>query len=267
MTCGALIFAFNNEHIDYVAMANWSANNIHRHLNIPVCLVTNREPPAGHVFDRVVLVNSPTGSGTRHFADIGESVAWHNTNRVDACALSPWDQTLVLDADYVVASSQLKTILSSNQDFLCYRWASDATNLRNFDDLNYFGHNRMPMWWATVMMFKRNNTAQLIFESMNMVRDNWLHYRRLYNNPTPNYRNDHALSIALNIVNGHTLSVPSIPGSLVSVTPEHQVTQLSQDSYRVDFLTPDQKPRYIELRQDFHAMGKQQLGVIVANPC
>jgi|TARA_R110000782_G_scaffold39680_7_gene92043 hypothetical protein len=266
MTTGALIFAFNNEHIDYVAMADWSAKNIHRHLNMPVCLVTDINPAAGHSFDQVVLVDRPATSGSRHFTDIGATVAWHNTNRTDAYALTPWDQTLVLDADYVVASDQLAVVLASNQDFLCYRWASDATGLQNFNDLNYFGHNCMPMWWATVMMFRRSNQAELIFNAMNMVKENWLHYRQLYNNPTANYRNDHAVSIALNIINGHTLQVPSIPGSLVSITPMHKLTQLSPDSYRVDFLTSDKKSKWIELQQDFHAMGKKQLGAIVANP-
>ena len=41
MTTGALIFAFDNEQTDYVAMAGWSAENIHRHLDIPVAVVTN----------------------------------------------------------------------------------------------------------------------------------------------------------------------------------------------------------------------------------
>ena len=39
MTTGALIFAFNNEKTDYVALAAWSAANIHRHLDIPVALL------------------------------------------------------------------------------------------------------------------------------------------------------------------------------------------------------------------------------------
>ena len=40
MTRGALIFAFNNEKTDYVAMARWSAERIRRHLDIPVAIVT-----------------------------------------------------------------------------------------------------------------------------------------------------------------------------------------------------------------------------------
>jgi hypothetical protein len=265
MTSGALIFAFNNEQIDYVAMANWSAKNIHRQLGIPVCLVTDKEPEQPHVFDRVVIAN-PVNAGQRYFSDYNSNVTWHNTNRMDAYTLSPWDQTLVLDADYVVASNQLTTVLASDQDFVCYRWARDVTGLQTFEDLNYFGNHRMPMWWATVMMFRRSTAAELLFDSMQMIRDNWTHYRNLYKNPNPTYRNDHALSIALNTLNGHTLQVNQIPGTLASLTPEHRLTQLDTDSYRVDFLTPDKKARWITLTQDFHAMGKQQLGAIVANP-
>jgi hypothetical protein len=87
----------------------------------------------------------------------------------------------------------------------------------------------------------------------------------LYANPRSTYRNDHALSIALNIENGHTLKTSDIPWNLASLTPEHQLTQIDADCYRVDFGTTDKKPRWIELTTDFHAMGKQQLGDIVAN--
>lgn len=264
MTTGALIFAFNNEQIDYVAMANWSAKNIHRHLEIPVCLVTDKDPVQPHVFDHVVIA-TPADAGQRYFSDYNTNVIWHNTNRMDAYTLSPWDQTLVLDADYVIASNQHAATLKSPQDFLCYRWAVDATGLQTFEDLNYFGNHRMPMWWATVMMFRRSTATELLFESMQMIRDNWTHYRNLYKNPNPTYRNDHALSIALNTLNGHTLQADEIAGKLISITPEHQLTQTDTDSYRVDFLTPDKKARWIMLTQDFHAMGKQQLGAIVAN--
>jgi hypothetical protein len=264
MTTGALIFAFNNEQTDYLSMAAWSAKNIHRHLGIPVAVVTDYENPLGD-FDYVVNTQAQSG-GQRYFSDYDTNVTWHNTNRMDAYKLSPWDQTLVLDADYVIASDQLRTVLNSRQDFMCYRRAWDVTGLQTFEDLNYFGNHRMPMWWATVMMFRRSTAAELLFDSMQMIRDNWTHYRNLYKNSNPTYRNDHALSIALNTLNGHTLQVDGIPGTLASITPEHRLTQLDIDSYRVDFSTPDKKARWITLTQDFHAMGKQQLGAIVANP-
>lgn len=262
MTTGALIFAFNNESIDYVAMAAWSAKNIRRHLGIPVCLVTDSEPEQDE-FDSVIYA-STNGANTRHFTDVG-NVTWHNLNRMDAYALTPYNQTLVLDADYVVASNQLQSVLDSQEDFMCHRTAYDVTGLQTFADLNVFGQYRFPMWWATVMMFRSSERARLIFESMSMIRDNWTHYRNLYANPRSTYRNDHALSIALNIENGHTLHSTDIPWTLASLTPEHRLTQIDQDRYRVDYVTAEGKPRWIELSTDFHAMGKQQLGDIVAN--
>jgi len=249
MTTGALIFARNNEHTDYVAMAHWSAKNIERHIGIPTHIVTD---------------DSRTDSGSRNFLDTGAGT-WHNTNRMDAYKLSPWDRTLVLDADYVVASDQLRSVLDSDQDFLAHRWAYDVTGCNNFEGLNYFGDVRMPMWWATVMVFNKSRQAELIFDTMAMVRDNWEHYRNIYKNNKPTYRNDHALSIALLVVNGHTLNHRAIPWQLASLTPEHQLTQIDQDRYRIDFVNTEGRPRWIELRQDFHAMGKQQLGDIVAS--
>ena len=260
-----MIFAYNNESIDYVAMAAWSAKNIRRHLGIPVCVVTDTESIGNYTnqFD-MVIYTSVEHSNTRHFSDVG-NVTWYNLNRMDVYNLTPWDQTLVLDSDYVVASNQLQTILDSQETFMCHQQAYDVTGLNTFDDLNYFGRNRMPMWWATVMMFRRCQSTQMIFESMSMIRKNWTHYRNLYANPRSTYRNDHALSISLNIENGHTLQTTDIPWSLASLTPEHRLTQRDQDRYRVDFNTADKKPRWIELTQDFHAMGKQQLGDSVAN--
>jgi hypothetical protein len=251
MTTGALIFARNNEQIDYVAMAHWSAKNIERHLRIPTHIVTD----------------NASNTNTRHFTDVG-NVTWHNHNRMDAYRLSPWDRTLVLDADYVVASDQLLTVLEADQDFLAHKQAYDVTGLNTFDDLNWFGAHRMPMSWATVMMFRRSQHAELIFDVMQMVRDNWTHYRNLYKNTKASYRNDHALSIALNLVNGNTQHYPYIPWGLASLTPEHLVTQTDTDAYRIQFVTPDQRPKWIAIKgQDFHAMGKQQLGAIVANSC
>jgi len=232
-----------------VSMARWSAKNIERHLGIPTQIITG----------------SSTENNTRYFSDVG-NVTWHNANRVDAYTLSPWDKTLVLDADYVVASNQLKTLLDADQDFLAHRWAYDVTGLNDFSGLNYFGDHKMPQWWATVMMFRRSQHAELIFECMTMIRDHWPHYKSLYANPSPSYRNDHALSIALGTVNGHAPHHDMIPWSLASLTPEHRLTLTDQDSYRVDFLTADKKAKWIKIcGQDFHAMGKQQLGEIVAN--
>lgn len=269
MSQGVLIFAFNNESFDYLAMAAWSAKNIHRHLGVPVSVVTNSTSiPDNYDFDRVIRA-TPHSENSRMFGDFGgveQNAAWYNSNRVDAYTVSPYEQTLVLDADYIVASDQLKVLFDAPGDFLSHRSAYDITSRNPFEEHNYFGRQSMPMWWATVMAFKRSKSVELLFESMLMIREHWAHYRNLYGNNRPVYRNDHALSIALGMVNGHVINHQSIPWGLATLLPGSKLSQLDTDSYRIDFQTADQQNKYITVtNQDFHVMGKFQLGAMIAN--
>lgn len=249
MTVGALIFAINNGATDYLALANWSADNIKRHLGIPTHIVTDQSVP---------------GANHRHFPDLGH-VAWHNTSRVDAFDLSPWDRTLLLDSDYVVASDQLRVLLEADRDFLAHQSAFDVTGCNDFRGLNFFGAHDMPMSWATVVMFRRSVLAADIFACMRMIRDNWTHYRNIFKIRSATYRNDHALSIAQMICHGHDMTIDAIPWPLASLTPEHQLLKTAQDRYRVDFVNTENQNRYIEFSHDFHAMGKKQLEAVIAD--
>ena len=264
MTVGAVIFAYNNGTIDYVGLAAWNAKNIRRHLGIPVAVIT--DDPGDHAadFDQVITQPLRRDSGQRSFGGT-DPAPWHNTNRVSAYSLSPWDQTLLLDADYIVASDTLCTVIDSRLDFSCYRWAYDVTGQDDFSTMNYFGDHRMPQWWATVIMFRKSRQAEIVFDCMEMIRDHWQHYRHLYGNRQSLYRNDHALSIAINIENGHTLQTTDIPGSIATVLPHHKVQQLGQDHYRVDYTDSTRRAKYIEIQgQDLHVMAKKDMEVIVA---
>jgi len=265
MTTGALIFAFNNSDIDYVSMAAWSAGNIRRHLDIGTTVVTDSKQAVNNsIFEHVILTDKEQG-GTRHFSDIGNVVTWYNSNRVDAYNLTPYEQTLVLDADYVVSSNNLKSLFNSGQDFLCHRNAYNIANGEFLSDLNKFGAHGFPLWWATVMLFKKSNTAQYIFDCMNMVKHNWQHYRDLYSIHRSNYRNDFALSIALGIVNGHTLCINSIPWALATVLPEVKLAKAGEDAYTLEYVNQDKQRKYqLHAGFDFHAMGKKHLGDIIA---
>lgn len=267
MTTGALIFAFNNEHTDYVKMAAWSASNIHRHLNIPVAVVTDTPEQACQYssIDQVIAAPAASG-GTRWFEDYAATVTWHNAGRVDAYHLSPWDRTLVLDADYVVASAQLRQLIDSDQDFVCHRRALDLVTGEALSSLNQFGRYAMPMHWATVMLFGRNNTARFVFDAMTMIRNNWQHYRDLYHIDQSTYRNDFALSIALGIVSGHTNIVSAVPWSLVTLMPQHELHEVDCDHYRIAYRNSDNRQcQLLWSGSDFHAMGKQHLEKIIAS--
>lgn len=265
MTAGALIFAFNNEKTDYVAMAQWSAKRIHHWLNIPVSIVTDStDPDLQQQFDQVINTAPETG-GRRYFEDYADTVSWHNAGRTNAYKLSPYDRTLVLDSDYVVCGNQLRQLLEAPQDFLAHRTAFDVTRPEE-SFLSTFGRNRFPMWWATVMCFKKTNTTQYIFDTMTMVKQNWSHYRALYGVSEHNYRNDYALSIALGLVSGHTLNVDSIPWALPSVLPSAELSVINWDPevWDIKFKDTGNKPKSIGIfGQDFHAMGKHHLEKVI----
>lgn len=259
---GALLFAFDNEAFEYRRMAAWSARRIQRHLDLPVTLVTDCETN-DDVFDRVIVIDNPT-SGNRYFEDAQRSASWHNHSRPGALDLSPYEQTLVLDVDYAVCSSDLSVLFDSDRDFLAHDRAWDVTNLTDYSGLNRFGRNRMPMSWATVMYFRKSDTARLIFDQMESVRQHWKHFCQLYGIiGRGSFRNDYALSIALNLAQGHMPRGPAIPWGLASVDPHHRVTQIDEDSFRIEFVQ-EEKPRYVTITgQDLHIMGKRDLGAIV----
>ena len=264
LTQGVLIFAFNNEATDYIAMAAWSAKNIRRHLNLPVAVVTDApEEAAKYTFEHIIVTAPDTG-GSRHFADYNTNVTWHNAGRINAYELSPFDQTLVLDADYVVASDQLLNVLAIPQQFVAFK---DSVDVANMHEHGTWGQYNMPMWWATVMMFRRGNISQYIFDSMQMIRANWQHYRDLYGIHQSNYRNDYALSIALGLVAGDEQSVHALQWLMLNVMPEHRLTcvDLDQDYYEVEYTNSESKLKTMSWKGiDFHAMCKKHLEVIVA---
>lgn len=266
MSTGAVILAFNNEETDYVSMASWSASNIRRHLGIPTSIITDcQDHNKLKEFDKVITIQAQTG-GTRYFEDYNRNVTWHNAARTDVYHLTPYEQTLVVDADYVVASNRLKTVLAMTQDFVCHKDAINITTASKLEGLNVFGEYNMPMWWATVMMFRRSPRSQYIFDCMKMIKDNWQHYRDLYSIRNANYRNDFALSIALGIMSGHTLTVDSIPWDLVSVMPGDRVDCVDRDFYEITYLDTANKLKSVAITGlDFHAMGKKHLENIVAS--
>jgi hypothetical protein len=251
MTRGVVIFATDSDKIKYSDLAKWSQQRIERHLSLPV----------------TILSNNSAVENVRWFDDFGQNIKWHNLDRCMAYDLSPYDQTLVLDADYVVNSDRLACLFDVKQSFLCHGHACDVTGQNDFDSLNYFGKFRMPMAWATVMYFERSKHAQAIFEFMKMVQKNWQHYRDIYQFNNHLYRNDYALSIALTVLNGYRTDWPRIPWPLLSIEPKHVLKQNTTDGFRVEFTTSQGKSRYIELEAcDFHAMGKKTLGELIAYP-
>jgi len=101
---------------------------------------------------------------------------------------------------------------------------------------------------------------------MNIIRDNWQHYRDLYGIDKKTYRNDFALTIAVGIVSGHTGQIDQIPWPLWTAMPDTVLTSNVPDYYTINYLDNNQKPKNMGWTgMDFHAMGKRHLEMIIAS--
>lgn len=268
MKRGAVLFAFNNDKVDYVSQAQWSAPRISKHLGIPVTLVTDRFIDDTSMFDQVILKESRSG-GTRKFDHMNadSSATWFNRGRCRAFDVTPYDETIVLDTDYIVASDRLKVLFESGQDLLCHREVLDVTDRRNFATDTRFGGVEFPMWWATVLYFKKTVASKSVFDMMNMIEDNYYHYSRLYKFEQEPYRNDYAISIALNTVHGHLpTAVPSIPWPLFTSFYDVYLNQLEEDKFQLNYvrMVDNQAKHFKMILQgtDLHVMNKPDLGKI-----
>lgn len=268
MSQGAVLFAFNNDRVDYVSQAQWSAPRINRHLGLPVTLITDKMLDDVGMFDRVIIRESRSG-GTRKYDHMNadSSANWYNRGRCSAYDVTPYDQTLLLDTDYIVSSNNLRSLFDTDRDLLCHRHVLDVTDRRNFASDTRFGAVEFPMWWATVVYFRRSQAAESVFEMMQMIETHWYHYSRLYKFDQDLYRNDYAISIALNTVYGHVPdSVPSIPWPLFTAFYDVYLNQLDQDRFQLNYVrmveNQQRHQRMILEDCDLHVMNKPDLGKI-----
>ena len=223
---GALLFAFNNPTVDYFEMANYTAKRINRFLNIPVSVVTDNSTDISkyhHSFDKIFIQDSDK-------SNIKDNQVWINKGRYKAFDITPYDETLVIDTDYMVNSNRLLSVFDMYDDFMCH----DTTGHLFYPELplEKVSSNSFRTLWATVIFFKKTNRVKQVFDCMKMVQENYMHYVQLYNMTTTMYRNDYALTIALRIVNGQTERKEDyIPWKLKHITSDVTVHRLDDTKY------------------------------------
>ena len=110
-TKGVLLFANNNLDFNYVKQAVVCAALAKHYLNVPVALITNKDELTDDVsiFDHIVDYKSTAEANIRPFYIDGKpkKIQWHNIDRLLAYDLSPFDETLLLDTDYIIQNDVL----------------------------------------------------------------------------------------------------------------------------------------------------------------
>jgi len=255
MTQGILLFAFNNEDINYGSMAVWASRNINRCLNKPVSLVTNYEtknnldekiPNWKSNFDRVIFQESISTHKKRY---LDRHLTFHNLNRINAWELTPYDETIVIDTDVLIQSDQLNKLWNSNESLIICSNSSDIFGRRDaeFEYVNPYG---IKFYWATIFYFRKNKESQMFFDLCKDIKSNYTWNRKIHGLPSGPVRNDHIWSIAVHNLN-HTSVIPwNIPYS----SPSDRIVKMSKDSVTIlgdQLLT--------KVNQDIHLMNKFDL--------
>lgn len=259
MNRGAILFAFNSPKVNYYEMAVATAKRINHFLNLPVTIVTDKlSLPERNIytFDKTIIVEADKNN-------IREQQIWINKGRYQAYDLSPYDETLLLDTDYMVNSNKLLRTFDLYEDFCCHDTTSflmqpgvpqEVLSAYSFKTL-----------WATVVTFKKSNRTKHIFECLEMVQKNYDHYSNIHSFVGGIYRNDYALTLALRIANGHSDNKRDvIPWNLVHVGKNTSVYRNNDIEFNTEYtIMYDNWQRgkirkeYITVKDmDFHVMNK-----------
>jgi len=242
---GALLFAFNNGHVDYVKMASLTAKRINDYLDLPCTLITDQK--TDYKFDNIIYLDKdPTNSKHKK--------VWYNKGRFNAFDLSPYDETLLLDVDYIVNSNKLNKVWSFYDDycihnstaFLMYPEAlQEQVSPTSFNTL-----------WATVFFFKKTERVKLFFDCVKMVQENYMHYIDLHGMWSTTFRNDHAFAISNRILNGHIENKKDfIPWNLIHIGERTRVEKIDNTEYKITL--QQNKSQYIIVKDlDFHMLDK-----------
>lgn len=270
MTRGVLIFAQNNSEIDYAKISFYTAMRVKKFLQVPVTLVTDSkdwllesQPAAADAFDQIITINSDDTTQTKKFYDgtlSSKTLIWKNLNRADCYDLSPYEETLVIDSDYIVSSNNLSAVWGSSKNFLIYKDSFDLAQWRDDSSFRYLNQLSIPFYWATAFYFKKTQDTEAFFNLVKYIKENWSYYRALYNIDSTVFRNDFAFSIALNIMGEEFFG--KLPGKMNYALDRDVLVQIKENSFQFLVEKKNYAGEYIATRTtglDMHIMNKYSL--------
>jgi hypothetical protein len=237
---GIVGFAVNTGATDYVAIANKTIPLAGKILGLPYTIITE---------DNIAKY---ARFSTRTDVDTGLAVEWKNVGRNGAYELSPYEETIVIDVDYVVQDRSLLQLFDTPWDYILQR---NARSLNNSDMPSLMGERSLPYIWATVFAFRRTPQAEMFFDLVHRIQENYSYYRELFNITNRNYRNDYAFAMADIILNGFKIGTNSIPGPMLNVTQTITSIEILDNK----LVIKDRERAYVIPKMNMHLMSKQYL--------
>jgi len=245
---GVVVFAFNTK-VDYVAIADQTSKLIRHNLKLPITLITDHDAAPEFEYDHVIRID-PQGATYR---TENANVQWRNFGRYLAYELSPYDETILLDTDYLVLDDSLLKLFDTDWDYKLMHHNTDE----NGPSLEMMGPASLPFIWATVVLFRKSVRAQALFDMVGKIQRNYHYYRLLYNIRDGNYRNDYAFAIANIVLSGYDINEQhGIPWKMFTLTNKVATISPTTSFLAVKFV--DRTPICAAL-QNVHVMDKEYL--------
>jgi hypothetical protein len=228
MTQGILLFAHDNEQIQYSLLAAWQARRIQKWLGKPVSIVTDSTSLSTldqyglrKEFDHIILSDAETIQ-KKVYTDI--ELTFKNVNRTHAYDLTPYEETLVIDTDIVIQSDRLNLLWNSVEDYLVCKNCIDVLD-RKWTALEHVHFNGIIFYWATVFYFKKTERARQFVELCQRIQKNYNQYIDEYGIADQYLRNDHVWSMAINQLGG-----TAIPTTLWFGTSTDPILEMTEDT-------------------------------------
>ena len=218
MNNGIIIFAHNSKEIDYALMSIIAGGLAKKHLHVPVSLITDlstiswlkqshKYEKALAVFDKIIEIPSPQTTNHRRLHDgtVSTVVPFVNASRCDAWTVTPYDRTLLIDSDYLIFTDSLSKYWDCNTNIMISPGMLGINGDRGGVLDQWVVDEGVPIYWATTVMFTKNNESKIFFDLVSFIKQNYLTYSEIFKFNPAIFRNDIAFGIAKHILNGYEI--------------------------------------------------------------
>ena len=230
---GVVIFAYNTSTVNYEQIALQASRLVTHTLKLPVTVFSKQQSKQDNY--RI---------GYAHGSE------WFNHDRYCAYTLSPYDETILLDSDYLILDDALLKILDTVDDYRImtnnqYPVTTSSTKM---------GPTSLSHVWATAVMFKKTAKAKQLFDLVGRIQRNYDYYRKLYNFTVRNFRNDYAFAVADNIINGY-IATQGLPWSMLTIDKPIKKIEIKNDN----LIVREEESAHVITKQSLHVMDKDYL--------
>jgi hypothetical protein len=184
-----------------------------------------------------------------------KTMYWNNLDRHLSYELTPYEQTLLLDCDYLIQNNLFDLVWDNESDLMINHKNMNLNRSDYPPQIMRLEETSILQYWATALYFKKTDRNKALFDLVAYIRDNYEYYRLLYQFKSSLFRNDFAFSIAIHMMNnwmenGAAASLPTdtIMNSvdtdeLYDIVGINQLTFLCEKPKNSDefFLTKTQK--------------------------